>query len=370
MVKSPQSVEDRRKLEGRDVSQGSPCGGLFKTRLQLLIFPMRAAIVPAANSRWELKQTETPEPGPDQVLIKVHASGLCYTDVHQTRGELPGDFPRTLGHEPVGEIVVVGPSVTARGVGDRVGVPWVQHTCGRCEWCARSKPIFCEQALGTSVQMAGGHAEYMLAYADATMLLPETLSYEQAAPIFCAGFTVWSGLRLAQPQPGERLAVIGIGGLGHLAIQYAKAAGFITIAISRSTDKDRMIRELGADEIVRDGKGLAAAGGADVVLGTSNSADTMAESIAGIRPDGRLVLMGIEDKPLSIHPSRNLIDRRIRILGSQQNSREFLYEALQIAATGNVRVMSETYPLDEIAKAYERVEQGKVRFRAVITMDG
>jgi alcohol dehydrogenase len=164
--------------------------------------------------------------------------------------------------------------------------------------------------------------------------------------------------------------VIGIGGLGHLAIQYAKAAGFITIAISRSTDKDRMIRELGADEIVRDGKGLAAAGGADVVLGTSNSADAMAESIAGIRPDGRLVLMGIEDKPLSIHPSRNLIDRRIRILGSQQNSREFLYEAIQIAATGKVKVISETYPLNEIAKAYERVEQGKVRFRAVITMGG
>ena len=328
---------------------------------------MRAAIVPAANSRWEIKQTETPEPGPSQVLIKIHASGLCYTDVHQTRGELPGDFPRTLGHEPVGEIVAVGPSVTTRGVGDRVGVPWVQHTCGRCEWCARSKPIFCEQAVGTSVQIAGGHAEYMLAYADATMLLPETLSYQQAAPIFCAGYTVWSGLRWAQAQPGERLAVIGIGGLGHLAVQYAKAAGFITIAISRSTDKDKMIRELGADEIVRDGKGLAAAGGADVILGTSNSVDAMADSIAGLRPDGRLVLMGLENKPLPVHPG-DLITRRIRVLGSQQNSREFLYEALQIAATGKVKVITETYPLAEIVTAYERVEQGKVRFRAVITM--
>jgi alcohol dehydrogenase len=328
---------------------------------------MRAAIVPAANSRWEVKQTDTPEPGPSQVLIKIHASGLCFTDVHQTRGELPGDFPRTLGHEPVGEIVAVGPSVATRGVGDRVGVPWVQHTCGRCEWCARSKPIFCEQAIGTSVQIAGGHAEYMLAYADATMLLPETLSYEQAAPIFCAGYTVWSGLRWAQPQPEERLAVVGVGGLGHLAIQYAKAAGFITIAISRSTDKDKMIRELGADEIVRDGKGLSGAGGADVILGTSNSVDAMADSIIGLRHDGRLVLMGIENKPLSVHP-RSLIDRRLRVLGSQQNSREYLYEALQIAASGKVKVITETYVLDEIAKAYERVEQGNVRFRAVITM--
>jgi dehydrogenase len=328
---------------------------------------MKAAFAPAANSRWEVKQTETPEPGPSQVLIKIHASGLCYTDVHQTRGELPGDFPRILGHEPVGEIVAVGLGVTTRRTGDRVGVPWVQHTCGRCEWCARNKPMFCEQGVGTSVQIAGGHAEYMLAYADATMLLPESLSYEQAAPIFCAGYTVWSGLRWAQPQPGERLAAVGVGGLGHLAIQYAKAAGFTTIAVSHSPDKDKMIRELGADEIVRDGKGLAAGGGADVILGTSNSVDAMADSIAGLRPDGRLALMGFENKPLPIHPG-DLIMRRIQVLGSQQNSREYLYEALQIAATGKVKVMTETYALDEIATAYERVEQGKVRFRAVITV--
>jgi alcohol dehydrogenase len=227
--------------------------------------------------------------------------------------------------------------------------------------------MFCEQGVGTSVQIAGGHAEYMLAYADATMPLPEGLSYEQAAPIFCAGYTVWSGLRWAQPQPGERLAVVGIGGLGHLAIQYAKAAGFTTVAVSRSPDKDKLIRELGADGIVRDGKDLAAAGGADVILGTSNSVDAMADSIAGLRPDGRLVLMGFENKPLPIHPG-DLIMRRIRVLGSQQNSREYLYEALQIAAIGKVKVITETYVLDEIATAYERVEQGKVRFRAVISI--
>ena len=240
----------------------------------------------------------TPEPGPNQVLIKIRASGMCYTDVHQTRGEIPSPFPRTLGHEPVGEIVAIGAGVTARKVGDRVGVPWVQSSCGRCEWCLRGKPMFCAEALGTSMQLAGGHAEYMLAYADATMPLPEGLSFEQAAPIFCAGYTVWSGLRWAAPQPGERVAVIGIGGLGHLAVQYAKAAGFRTIAVSHSPDKDRLIRELGADEVVRDGTGLAGAGGADIVLGTSNSMDAMADSIRGLRPDGRLVIMGAEAKPL------------------------------------------------------------------------
>ena len=327
---------------------------------------MKAAVVPAVNSAWEIKEIETPEPGPGQVLIKIRASGMCYTDVHQTRGELPGKFPRTLGHEPVGEIESVGVDVRTRKVGDRVGVPWGQMTCGRCEWCARGKPMFCEKSVGTGVDIGGGHAEYMLAFADATMLLPDGLSYEEAAPLFCAGYTVWSGLRWSEPKPGERIAVVGIGGLGHLAVQYARAAGFHTIALSRSPDKDASIHELGADEIVRDGKGLMAAGGADVILGTSNSIEAMADSIQGLRPDGRFVLMGFEPKPLQVSPG-DLIGKRIRILGSQQNSREYLYEALQIVATGKVRVIAETFPLEEVARAYERVEHGQVRYRAVIT---
>jgi alcohol dehydrogenase len=278
-----------------------------------------------------------------------------------------GPFPRTLGHEPVGEIVAVGAAVTTRKVGDRVGVAWVQATCGRCEWCFRGKPMFCAEGIGTSVQIGGGHAEYMVAFADATMPLPEGLAYEQAAPIFCAGYTVWSGLRWAAPQPGERVAVVGIGGLGHLAVQYAKAAGFHTIAVSRSPDKDPLIRGLGADEIVRDGQGLASAGGADVVLGTSNSSRAMADSLQGLRPDGRLVIMGVDSKPLAISPM-DLVMKRIRIVGSQQNGREYLHEALALAASGKVRVVSETYPFDEIGKAYQRVERGNVRFRAVVTM--
>ncbi len=328
---------------------------------------MRASIVPSANSAWVLDEVPTPEPGPNEVLIKVRASGLCYTDVHQTRGEFPVQFPRTLGHEPVGEVVAIGAGVTARKVGDRVGVPWVQSSCGRCEWCLRSKPMFCAFALGTGMHLSGGHAEYMLAYADATMLLPDGLSFEQAAPIFCAGYTVWSGLRWAAPSPGERVAVVGIGGLGHLAVQYAKAAGFTTIAVSHSPDKDRLIRELGADEVVRDGAGLASAGGADIVLGTSNSMDATADSIQGLRPDGRLVIMGAEGKPLAVSPI-DLIMKRIKIIGSQQNGREYLHEALALAASGKVRVVTETYRLDEIGKAYERVEKGQVRFRAVVTM--
>jgi alcohol dehydrogenase len=195
--------------------------------------------------------------------------------------------------------------------------------------------------------------------------LPDSLSYQQAAPIFCAGYTVWSGLRWADPQPHERVAIVGIGGLGHLAVQYAKAAGFETIAVSRSSDKDKLIRELGADEIVRDGQGLAHIGGADVILGTSNSSDAMADTIQGLRPDGRLVVMGFEPKPLPVSPA-DLITRRLKIIGSQQNGREYLYEALDYVAKGKVKVLAETYKLDEITRAYERVAEGKVRFRAVI----
>jgi len=327
---------------------------------------MKAAVVPAVNANWEVKEVPTPKPEANQVLIKIHASGLCYTDVHITRGEFPVQFPRTLGHEPVGEIVELGPGVRTRRVGDRVGVPWIQASCGRCEWCQRGRPMFCAQQIGTGIQTQGSHAEYMVAYADSTALLPEGLSYEQAAPIFCAGYTVWSGLRWADPKPHERIAVSGIGGLGHLALQYSKAAGFETIAISHSPDKDKLVRQLGADEVVRDGKGLAEIGGADVVLGTSNSMDAMANTIQGLRPDGRLVVMGVEAKPLPVSPF-DLIMRRVRVLGSQQNGPEYLYEALDYAAKGKVKVIAETYKLEEIGRAYDRVANGQVRFRAVIT---
>jgi D-arabinose 1-dehydrogenase-like Zn-dependent alcohol dehydrogenase len=217
------------------------------------------------------------------------------------------------------------------------------------------------------MNLQGGHAEFMPMYADATFLIPDSVSYEQAAPIFCAGYTVWSGLRWARPQPHERVAVLGIGGLGHLAVQYAKAAGLITIAISRSPDKDKMIRELGADEIVRDGKGLAAAGGADIVLSTTNSTQSMMDSIQGLRPDGRIVTMGADSEPISLSIF-DLLMKRIQVIGSQQNGPEYLYEALDFVAQGKVKTIAETYPLAEAAMAYQRVAEGKARFRAVLTM--
>jgi alcohol dehydrogenase len=328
---------------------------------------MQAAVVRAVSGPWEVKDVPQPQPGPNQVLVKMHASGICYTDVHETLGHIPGQFPRILGHEPVGEIVAVAPDVTSRKVGERVGTAWIQDTCGRCEWCQRGRRMFCPNQKDTGLDLQGGHAEYMLMYAGATFLIPENVAYEQAAPIFCAGYTVWSGLRWANPKPHERVAVLGIGGLGHLAVQYAKAAGFETIAISRSPDKDKMIRELGADEIVRNGKELAGAGGADIVLSTSNSTKSMVDAIQGLRPDGRLVTMGADAEPLSIS-LMDLIMKRIQIIGSQQNGPEYLYEALDFVAKGKVKTLVETYSLQQAPKAYERVVDGKARYRAVLTM--
>jgi alcohol dehydrogenase len=329
---------------------------------------MRAAVVPKIGGKWEVREVPIPEPTANQVLIKIHASGLCYSDVHITEGRIPRpiEFPRTLGHEPVGEIVEVGEAVTSRKVGDRVGVPWVQASCGRCEWCLRGKPMFCAQQIGTGINSQGSHAEYMVAYADATMLLTDGLAYEQAAPVFCAGYTVWSGLRWANPKPHERIAVVGIGGLGHLALQYSKAAGFETIAITHSKDKEELARKLGADFVVSDGQGLREVGGADIVLATSNSYKAAADTLRGLRPDGRLMFIGASDEAFTIPSPGEFLANRHQIIGSQQNGREYLYEALDYVSEGKVKVMAETFPLDNIADAYEKVANGRVRFRAVI----
>jgi alcohol dehydrogenase len=332
---------------------------------------MLAAVVPSINGKWEVKEVPTPQVNTNQVLLKIHASGICYTDVHITKGGLGVKFPHTIGHEPAGEIVDLGEGVTTRKVGDMVGVPWLQSTCGRCEWCQRGKLFFCPNHIGTGINIAGGHAEYMVAYADATQLIPNGLSYDQAAPIFCAGYTVYSGLRLADPKPHERVAVVGIGALGHLGIQYSKAAGFETIAVTHSKDKEELAYKLGADSVVSDGEGLLkegqhdGAGGADVILATSNSYKATADSIKGLRPDGRVVLMGVSTtEPLTISPE--ILFKRARIIGSTQNDREHLYEALDYVAKGKVKVMTEMFPLEEISNAYDKVANGNVRFKAVI----
>lgn len=331
---------------------------------------MKAAVFEAPSKPWTIREIDKPFIGPTDILIQVRASGICGTDVHISRGHFPVPTPMILGHEAVGEIVEIGSAVEHLRLGDRVGIPWHQHTCGRCEWCLRGKPQFCPDVKATGVTVNGGHAEFMVAPAAAAMLLPENLSYEQAAPIFCAGYTVYSGLKIAQPAPGERVAVLGIGGLGHLGIQFAKALGFFTIAVTSSDDKGPLAKELGADDVViarnHIGEELMKQGGADIILATTNSGQHMSQAIQGLRPDGRMVVMGVADSPIQV-AAHDLLGMRRHLLGSTQNDRQSLYEALQLVASGKVRVMEEVYPFEEIHKAYQRVEEGKARFRSVVT---
>jgi len=214
----------------------------------------------------------------------------------------------------------------------------------------------------------------MVAYADATQLLPKGLTYEQAAPIFCAGYTVYSGLRFADPRPHERVAVVGIGALGHLGIQYSKAAGFETIAVTYSTDKEELAYKLRADSVVANGEGLLKEGQHDSLGGgSSNGVDVLQVILTRQlqtqlkvldQMDGRFVLMGVSTEPFTISPE--ILFKRARIIGSTQNDREHLYEALDYVAKGKVKVMTETSPLEEISNAYDKVANGNVRFKAVV----
>jgi D-arabinose 1-dehydrogenase-like Zn-dependent alcohol dehydrogenase len=331
---------------------------------------MKAALLTAINEPFVVRDIPSAEPGPGQVRIAVRASGVCGTDVHAWHGHLPLPFtyPVVCGHEPVGVVEKLGPGVTSLRIGDRVGVHWNQRGCGRCASCQRGEVAYCQQA-ASWVQLGGGHSELMIAEETGCALLPDQISWEDAAPIFCAGYTVMSGYRNADPRPGDRVAVLGIGGLGHLAIQYAAALGHEVIAVTGSEDKRALALEMGAHGVVvvkqHAGNELMAMGGADIVLSTGNSLKQAGEIVGGLRPEGRLVIMGVGGEPLSIDPM-SLLFRQASVKGSTQNRRSDLVEALALVADGKVKPRLEVYDLADINKVMNRVADGKVRFRAVL----
>lgn len=325
---------------------------------------MKAAVLTGLREPWKLIDIPIPHPGPHQVLIKVKASGLCYTDVHITEGILEGPLPRILGHEVTGEVVELGSSVSFLQIGDRVGVPWLQSSCGICEYCISGRRLHCPQKIGTGNHAQGGHAEFMLAFEDATVPIPACLPFVDAAPLLCAGYTAWSGIRAADPQPKERLVILGAGGVGHLAIQFAKMLDLETIVITHSSDKVTRLLALGADTVLTEAAALAGLGGADIILATSSSYKALNESLATMRPDGRAILMGISNDELRL--SSGFLLKRHRIIGSQHNDRQHLLQALEFAGRGRVKPIVEQYPLGKILDAYDRVASGLVRFRAVI----
>ena len=329
---------------------------------------MRAAVITQFKSPWELKQVADPKPNPGQVLIRIEACGMCGTDLHVHNGLLPLTPPIIAGHEPVGKIVEVGAGVHGFKVGDRVGVSWLQKGCGHCRFCREKRSVYCPEQQ-TWMHVGGGNAELMIAWADGCTLVPEGLRPEEAAPVFCAGYTVFSGLRNASPRPGDRVAVLGLGGLGHLALQYAKAVGLETIAVTGSEGKRKELTEMGADHVVvagdDAGKALLAIGGADVVLSTTNSPAQVAQAFTGLRPEGRLVNMGLTQGPIVIGDLMGLILQQKQIMGSTQDDRRDLVEALDLVACGKVRPRVEVYPLDRVNEVRDRLAAGKVRYRAV-----
>ncbi|MFJ8756877.1 alcohol dehydrogenase catalytic domain-containing protein [Streptomyces cyaneofuscatus] len=336
---------------------------------------MKAVVMTGANQPWEVQEVPTPTAEPGQVLVKVHASGMCFTDVWATTGYGGDIYPQTPGHEVVGEVVEVGAGVHTRQVGDRVGTTWVQSACGRCDYCRENRPLTgqtamnCPGARTTGFSTQGGHAEYIAITAGGTVLLPDGLAYEHAAPMMCAGYTTWSGLRDASPQPHEKVAVVGIGGLGHVALQLAKASGFETIAITHSPDKDELAAQLGADHVVANGEELRDLGGTDVLLVTTNAFDAAEEAMTGLRPDGRVVLSGLDfTRPFSISSEGVPFHMmRQQVIGSTHGGQHYLAEVLDLAAKGKVKPITETFPLDRATDAYDRLSSGKMRFRGVLT---
>jgi D-arabinose 1-dehydrogenase-like Zn-dependent alcohol dehydrogenase len=337
---------------------------------------MKAAVVPRLDGQWELAEVPMVHAGPGQVLIRVHACGVCHNDILCGKGvfgQLPLN-PMTFGHEAAGTVVELGAGVTSRRTGDRVGATWVQATCGRCDACRANLPLSgqagmsCPEAVMSGLSVPGGHAEYIAVTVASTVLIPDEVSFELAAPMLCAGYTSWSALRAAQPQPHERVAVVGIGGLGHLALQFSRACGFETVAVTRTADKHEVARDLGADHVVSNGAELAELGGADVVLVTGISNQSATDALQGLRINGRLVLANIDPVgSFEIGPASPVWARRQQIIGSTHNGLNYLAEALDLVAAGKVRPMVEVFGSDHLNDAISLVEKGEVRFRTVIT---
>ncbi len=333
---------------------------------------MRAAVLTAFDAPLTIRKDQpVPEPGPGQIRIRMHASGVCGTDIHVWHGHFPVKTPLVLGHEPVGTVDALGPGVTDLRIGDRVGVSWSQKGCGRCGHCQRHHERFCATAT-TWMELGGGHCEFMIAESQGCNLIPDGLDWADAAPMFCAGYTVMSGYRNARPRPGERFAVIGIGGLGHLAVQVCKAMGHEVIAITGSAGKRDEARALGADDVLvvheHAGTELMAMGGVDVVISTSNSMTQNSQVLAGLRVGGRLVTMAAGNQPIHFDPLMGL-GQQIELIGSRQDERADLVDVLELAAKGKVRPKLETYALEEVNRLMERQRDGLVRYRGVLLLD-
>jgi D-arabinose 1-dehydrogenase-like Zn-dependent alcohol dehydrogenase len=334
---------------------------------------MRVAQVAAAGAPLELVEREVPSPGNGEVRIRVEACGVCHSDAFTKEGGYPGiRYPRVPGHEVAGRIDALGPGAEPWQEGQRVGVGWHGGHCGHCDRCRRGDFITCRELRIPGIAYDGGYADYMIAPAHVLARIPDELDSEAAAPLLCAGITTFNALRHSGARPGDLVAVLGIGGLGHLALQFASRMGFEVVAIARGKDKEELARTLGArrylDSQAEDvAAELAARGGARVIVATVTSAKAMSAVIDGLGVDGKLMVIGATPEPIEVSPFQ-LIGRRTSIQGWPSGVAADSEDTLSFSALREVRPMVETFPLDQAAAAYDRIMSGAARFRVVLTM--
>ncbi|MDD5555997.1 MAG: alcohol dehydrogenase AdhP [bacterium] len=337
---------------------------------------MRAAMVRAFGRPLALEQVPVPEPGPGEVLVRVAASGVCHTDLHAADGDWPvkPSLPFIPGHEGAGRVAAVGPGVTSRKEGDRVGVAWLHGACGACEYCLTGWETLCPRQRNSGYSANGSHAEYVAVPADFASPLPEGLPFVEAAPVLCAGVTTYKGLKETGARPGEWAAVVGVGGLGHLAVQYARAMGMRVAAVDIADDKLSLARGLGAELAVNAARENPVAevvretGGVHAALVTAVSPESFRQGVAMLRRGGTCVLVGLPpgDFPLPIF---DVVLKRLTVRGSIVGTRQDLAEALRFAAAGKVRATIETHPLEAINEVFGRLRRGEVRGRAVLALE-
>ena len=334
---------------------------------------MKAVQVSKAGGNFEIVERNIPEPGRNQVRIKVEACGICHSDALVKEGYWPGiQYPRIPGHEIAGRIDAVGADVINWKVGQRVGVGWHGGHDFTCESCRRGDFTVCQNGKITGITHDGGYAEYVISPAEAVAAMPDDLPSDEAAPLLCAGITVFNALRNAGARPGDLVAVQGIGGLGHLGIQYARQMGFRTIAIGRGADKEPLARKLGASAYIDTSAGnpseaLQKLGGARLILATAPDTKSMSSVIDGLKANGKLLVVGAAFDSLTVTPIQ-LIGGRKALQGWPSGTAMDSEDTLNFSAFTGVRPMIERYPLEKAAEAYQQMISGKARFRVVLTM--
>lgn len=332
---------------------------------------MKAVQVSSSEGEFEIVDRPIPQPEADEVRVKVDACGICYSDSFVKDGNWPGlEYPRIPGHEVAGQIDAVGSAVTSWSEGQRVGVGWHGYHCFTCDPCRRGKFIDCEEEQVTGIDTDGGYAEYMTAPAHSLAKIPNELDTVNAAPLMCAGVSTFNPLQDSSTGIGDIAAILGLGGLGHLGVQFAAAAGFETIAISRGTEKQDLAFDLGADhyidtEATDPAKELIDLGGADVIVATAPSSDAIEDVLPGLAIDGQLFTLGVPADTIDVGVL-NLIDKQCSLKGWASGTARDSQDTLEFSTLRDITPMVETYSLEEVETAYEHMMANDVRFRAVL----